>query len=222
MASRRSYVSPKRESRSRESRERILAAARKLFTLRGYNGTTMEAIAQEAAVSVQSLYQRFGGKAGLIRDQLDDMERLADIDSLRAALTDPTLTPRQQVAAFAAFIGRMSDAAAGLIAAAMASGDAQLQEVVVTGHARHRMAAREFVGQWRERGLLRGEPASDWAEVTLAGLTSIAMFTELRQTQGWSVEAVEGWMVDIVDRLLLVDGSSQAGGAEISQGFTNR
>ena len=45
----RAYRSSRRQEQARETRRRILAAALKLFSIYGYAGATIEAIAQEAA-----------------------------------------------------------------------------------------------------------------------------------------------------------------------------
>ena len=62
-------------SRGRRRRERtggaILDAATRLFVERGYGGTTVEAISDEADVAVGSLYGHFGSKEGLYLAVLD-------------------------------------------------------------------------------------------------------------------------------------------------------
>jgi AcrR family transcriptional regulator len=55
-----------REMKKERSREAILRAARKLFFSLGYDGTTVEAIAEEAQVAVGTVYNYFQSKSGLI------------------------------------------------------------------------------------------------------------------------------------------------------------
>lgn len=43
-----------------------MSAARRLFAEHGYHGTTIEAIANEAAVAVQTVYFSFGSKAAIL------------------------------------------------------------------------------------------------------------------------------------------------------------
>lgn len=57
------------------NRARILAAAERLFTERGANGTTMDAIAAEAGVGKGTLFRRFGDRASLVFALLDRTER---------------------------------------------------------------------------------------------------------------------------------------------------
>ncbi|PIB76245.1 TetR/AcrR family transcriptional regulator [Mycolicibacterium brumae] len=47
--------------------ERIVAAARELYTVRGYDETNVADIAEEAGVGVATVYRRFGTKHNLIR-----------------------------------------------------------------------------------------------------------------------------------------------------------
>ena len=203
MAPNRTYVSPKREAQSQETAQRILAAARELFARRGYAGTTIEAVAREAGVSVQSVYQRFTDKAGLIRAQLDDVDRAGDVGALRAATGDPRAPPLAQAEALARFIGRLGDVAGPLLAAARASNDPQLRAFAEGGAARHRGGTARLAAQWAERGLLRPGLAPDRAGAILAATCSIGMFAELREDHGWSLEEAEAWIVEAIGRLLL-------------------
>ena len=55
-----------RKVRARQTRERIAAAAARLFAARGYQGTPMDAIAAEAGVAVQTVYFAFRTKPELL------------------------------------------------------------------------------------------------------------------------------------------------------------
>jgi AcrR family transcriptional regulator len=52
--------------RGRGGRERILAAATRLFEVQGINATTMEQVAEAAPVSKRTLYAHFPGKDDLV------------------------------------------------------------------------------------------------------------------------------------------------------------
>jgi len=58
-------VSNKREQQSQIRRERILLAAREIFPLHGYNGSSMAKIARQAGVSAGLIYRFFDSKQGL-------------------------------------------------------------------------------------------------------------------------------------------------------------
>lgn len=61
----------KRESKSERTRSAIIDAALKLFRERGYDATTMRAIADEASVSVGNAYYYFKSKEQLIQGFYD-------------------------------------------------------------------------------------------------------------------------------------------------------
>ena len=63
----RRYDSVRRREQARQTREAILDTAQRLFLSDGFATTTIAAIAQEARVSVDTIYKSFGGKAGLVR-----------------------------------------------------------------------------------------------------------------------------------------------------------
>src|SRR5690348_4400118 len=63
----RRYDSSGRREQARRTREGILDAAERQF-LEDYGGTTIASIADEAGVSVETIYKSFGGKAGLVRE----------------------------------------------------------------------------------------------------------------------------------------------------------
>jgi AcrR family transcriptional regulator len=65
--SRRPYHSPRRQQQAAATRQAVLDAAERLFVRDGYPATTMEAIAEEADVSVKTVYLPFATKSGLLR-----------------------------------------------------------------------------------------------------------------------------------------------------------
>ena len=70
-----------REDKKRETRERIERAALDLFATRGYDRTTMEAVAARAGVSARTVFRYFPAKSDLV---FGDSE--SDLAGLRAEL----------------------------------------------------------------------------------------------------------------------------------------
>ena len=64
---RRSYDSSRRREQAGDTRRRIIDAAQHRFLTDGYAATSVGSIADEAQVSVDTIYKSFGGKPGLIR-----------------------------------------------------------------------------------------------------------------------------------------------------------
>ncbi|PJE94184.1 TetR/AcrR family transcriptional regulator [Streptomyces carminius] len=60
-----------RQQKAQETRRRILDAALRLFTAHGYDGTTIDSIAREAEVAVQTVYFNFGNKPTILKELVD-------------------------------------------------------------------------------------------------------------------------------------------------------
>ncbi|HEX5616769.1 MAG TPA: helix-turn-helix domain-containing protein [Solirubrobacteraceae bacterium] len=71
-----SLSEPRRErADAARNRERVLAAARRLFAERGVHAVTMSEVAREAGVAKGTVFHRFGDRAGLALALLDEEER---------------------------------------------------------------------------------------------------------------------------------------------------
>ena len=87
----RSYVSPQREAQALATRQSILDAALRLFTASGYVATTIQAIADDAGVAVQTVYAVFGTKRELLRSLLEAAVRggaLVEADRLAVEIRE--------------------------------------------------------------------------------------------------------------------------------------
>ncbi len=67
----RNYNSETRESKALETKQRILDAARNLFSKEGFAGVTIDKIAQSAKVSTPTVYSIFQSKKGLLLALID-------------------------------------------------------------------------------------------------------------------------------------------------------
>ena len=63
----RSYDASHRREQASANRDRVIDVAQRRFLGDGYGATTIAAIADEAHVSVDTIYKSFGGKPGLVR-----------------------------------------------------------------------------------------------------------------------------------------------------------
>lgn len=68
---RRRYDASSRQLQARQNRDRILAAARRLFVEQGYAATSIEQIAAEAGVSGRTVFAGFASKINLLKQVLD-------------------------------------------------------------------------------------------------------------------------------------------------------
>lgn len=98
--SRRRYHSPLRADQARQTRSRVLEAAFALFAERGYAGTTIAAIAEQAGVSPETIYLTVSGKRGLLEAVIEtaiagDDEPVSGTDARWAEIADlPTAAER--------------------------------------------------------------------------------------------------------------------------------
>ncbi|PLK71220.1 TetR/AcrR family transcriptional regulator [Rhizobium sp. TH135] len=78
-----------RQSRSRQTREQILAAARDLFSRQGYEPTSIDQVATAAKVAKSSVFAHFGDKANLLAALgLTEIEKLAEAGKAEVDRTD--------------------------------------------------------------------------------------------------------------------------------------
>jgi AcrR family transcriptional regulator len=83
-------LTPSRSSsaseRGRETKERLLDAAERLFGERGFEGASMRAVTQEAGTSVSAANYHFGSKEALLRATL--LRRVEPVNRRRIAWLD--------------------------------------------------------------------------------------------------------------------------------------
>lgn len=83
-----------------ERRHQLIDIARSLFAERGYDGTSIEEVAQRAGVSKPVVYEHFGGKEGLYAVVVD-REMSALLDGVTASLTNNQYRPRVEAVTLA-------------------------------------------------------------------------------------------------------------------------
>src|ERR1700704_5506094 len=76
----------RRRSGAAATRRRIAEAALELFSTRGYAATSLQAIADAASLHVQTIYQTFGSKPGVLE---------AACELARAGTEDPETAPSE-------------------------------------------------------------------------------------------------------------------------------
>lgn len=183
----RGYRSPKREAQARATRERVARAGRKLFARQGYAATTLQAVAAEAGVAVQTVYATYGSKRAILSELLRQMEKDADIADLPrqvAAQEDP----REQLRLGIGSVNRIFDRGLDVveIVRGAATADAHLASAWRKGEARRRQGQRNFIRMWSARGVLRSDLSEREATDILWALTGEDVFRLLRVESGWS------------------------------------
>lgn len=195
----RTYRSKLRAEQTEATRRRILDAARLLFARQGYQGATMEQLAEEAGVAIQTVYGAFGSKHNLAVAVINDV--LANMGIPEMARQAGDIADAQEALRYAAHINR-------LIGERIVDLDSLLSNVDL-----HRIA--QVDDRHRERSIAgvlavviaapqrRQDLSDDEIRDTLLALTSKTLYRMLVQERGWSPETYERWLADLLILALL-------------------
>jgi AcrR family transcriptional regulator len=190
---RRNYDASRRRRRAEEGRARILEVARRLFLENGYGATAVSQIADEADVSVETIYKAFGGKAGLVRSLVEralegtgasPAERRSD--DMRAHETDA----RKVIENWGAFVGEVAPLVAPILilARGASASDPELVRVLDRADAA-RLARMELnAGALLGRGDLRPGITLAEARDVLWTYSSAELYELLVVHRGWPIE----------------------------------
>ncbi|MGA6204303.1 TetR/AcrR family transcriptional regulator [Nocardia testacea] len=199
---RRSYDSLRRQAQAQRTRAEIAEAARRLFVARGWGATTVREVAQEAGVSVPTVYAAYGNKTGLVWALVEAADLPADPARLLGELE--SAEPARQLAAMAGYDRRLFESSGDLIGLIREAGRTEAD--LATLYTRVRRAAdgiREEVFSAWPTGTLRSGVDLSTAVDTYAALCNIDVYTVLIRERGWSSERVEQWWSHVLVRQLL-------------------
>ena len=207
-----------RREQAKATRRRIVDSAYRLFSAGGYPSTTMDAIATEAGVAVQTVYHVFNTKAELLREV---------IEVAAAGRHDPPPAPAWLDEVFAENDGRrvlalttehgfdMSARVAPLIAAinAAASTDPSFADYWNASCTVRRNGTAEIAARLAASGELRSglgtQRAADIFYATGSHATLSAFLTDC----GWSLEEVKAWYYEMACNQLLSEEARRGVGA---------
>ena len=200
-----------RATKAAATRARMIAAARKLFVDRGYTSTTMQAIAAEAGVAVQTLYFTFDTKRAILSELVDvevagDSASVATLDRpwVAEALAAPPADMLRRLAAEGVRINARVAPVLEVVRSA-APMDAAIAELWQTNIAQRHTGMMVFVGALAGKGRLRpGLTVARAADIGMALLAPETYILLVRE-RGWSREALTDWIVDALNCQLLAD-----------------
>ncbi len=204
----RRYRSEVRQAQAAATRSRVLDAATGLFSTRGYGRVTMQAVADQAGVSVETVYAQ-GTKSSLLRCCVD--RALAGNDEPVALASQPAsveaLGAATQVEVATAFarlsVTRAQRAAAAIVAFEdAAAADPALAEEWQLAEQRRLVDYRGVVDALaRVGGLAPGYDAASATEALWATLTP-RLAHVLLDRLGWHPDRVVAWVVGTVRTVL--------------------
>jgi AcrR family transcriptional regulator len=208
---RRRYDASGRRAAAGETRSRIVGAARRLFLDRGYAATRMVEIAQEAGVSLETVYASVGTKPALMRYLVETALSGSDepIPALERASTREIRAepdPRRKLVMFAKVIRELNQRVAPLwvVLKEAAAGDAELRAMAAELDRRRAGHMRVFVAEALEAtGALRSGLSVDTAADVIWATNAPEFFLLLVQDRGWDPDSFEEWLSDTWARILV-------------------
>jgi AcrR family transcriptional regulator len=205
----RTYRSTLRADQARETRRRIRDAADALFLDRGYVGTSMDAVAEAAGVSRQTVFSAFGSKANLLKEAFDvrlagDDEPLALAERPEAQRildeTDPAALLRAQADFFVITTLRVLPLWPAMVAGAAT--DTACAEVLAFFDRGRLEGPGEIVDVLAQRGQLRRGLSRKQGKEAMYLLTN-PNATHDALGRGWTVRELQRWLGDCLVAVLL-------------------
>lgn len=203
MPVKRSYSSAKRQAQARETRRAIIQSARELFVAGGYAATTMQAIAEEAGVAVQTVYAVFGTKRELLRQLIessvtgdDEPQPITERAEAQAVAAEPD--PRRRAELDAALSRSITERVAPIVRVIgeAAASDPELAAVMEAVKAARR---EEMIASARIIAGPDGLRVDDEeAAATLYVLYSPQVADMLMRDYGWTPERYEAWLARMI------------------------
>jgi AcrR family transcriptional regulator len=206
----RAYNSSRRQEQAKQTRRQIVEAAHRLFIERGYAGATLDAIAQQAGVAVETVYASFGNKRAILSKLIDvsvvgDDEPIPLLDRQGPQVTMQETDQHRQIELFVndiyEIMGRMAPVFDIMRAAAKTEPDISemLQNIL---NARFQ-GMLTFVRALLKNGSLREGLTPEAAAETVWALTSGELYILLITNRGWSENQYKQWMMNALINLLL-------------------
>ena len=206
-------VKPPRDRRARraaETRLRIIEAAGRLFAERGYSGTTIEAVAAEADVAVETVYARFKNKRNLLAAYLDvaivgGAAAVPLLDRDEVQQVRQTRDQRDQLRRLA-HLGRTifeRTATAHAVLRSAAAVDPEAAAIADEDDIRRRTTIRAYIDIVADAGPLRDGLSKEEAADTFSVLASPEGYLRLTTSRGWTPTRYERWLAANLTLLLL-------------------
>jgi len=207
---RRRYESTLRQEQARHTRARILDAAQKLFSERGYANTSMDAIAKGAGVATDTVYATFQSKPGLLHRLLDvrvggDDEPVELLERAGPQAVKREPSQRRQLEAFASDVAGIQERVRPVddIMRGAAAVDSEIAAFRTRMHESRLDNMRQFASWVASKGPLRDGLSGDDAATIVWTLASPEVHRLLRAERGWTAERYRNWLATTLIRTLL-------------------
>jgi AcrR family transcriptional regulator len=197
MASGQTASISRREEYAEATRQAILAAARRLFSERGYFATKVDDIAALARVAPATVYAVSGGKQGLLRTLMEIWTNAPIVAATLIRieeLDDPTAILRLVASSCRSMREQCGDVVRVLLVTA--PHDRAVAESLAIATARYRQAFVSVAHRLENLNALQaGMDASQAVDVLWFYFGYSGLFT-LHDENGWTYERAERWLCD--------------------------
>src|SRR6266550_1210112 len=200
----RPYKSMVRERQAGDTRRRIVEATRHLLQSEGYAGMTIEAIAQRAEVSAQSVYAIFKSKTGILIELLDQSmfgPEYEEVVLQALGASDPETRLR-----LAAGVARQIRGAQSAAFDLMRGTGVVAPELAKLERQRERLRYEKEEGMitfLRDAGRLRPGLSHNTARDVFWMLTGGDVYRMLVHERGWSPQKYQNWLAETLVHSLL-------------------
>ena len=198
-----------RSERALQTRRRMLGSARELFVTLGYTATTMERIADEAGVAVQTLYYSFGTKGQLLCEVVE--ATAADEDDAAPVAQRPWMQEMLGATSGARVLALTVEHGADIFAraaplwpaVAAATGDPDVDRYWNGVAAGRREGQARMVVRLADLGALRDGLTPHRATDIVVALFGHDVFRSLVSEATWSVREYKAWLLTTLAQQLL-------------------
>lgn len=198
------YDNRQREEAARTTRARIIETAKTSFLRRGFGGTTIRHVADEAGVSQETIYKTFGGKSALLK-AVYDVSLAGDDEAVPLAARPEALAVRDATSpgaaalAYAELAQLISSRIDPLLRVLLGSRDTDkaLAEFARTTERERHVGSSFYVRQWEQAGWLRDDITTDQAIDSVWALNS-PQPRWLLLDHGWDEEQYTHWLAELI------------------------
>lgn len=200
----RTYHSETRKTQAAQTKGRILATAKSLFHSKGFEGVTIEQIAQAADASGPTIYALFQSKRGVLRALMDEALPANQFEALvKEAMQEKS--PKKHLALSAQIARRMYDAERAQMeifqGAAILS--PEFKELEKERELRRYMRQEESIKMIAKEGVLLKGLSLSKARYILWAFTGRDMYRMFVIERGWTSEEYETWLAQLLVKMLM-------------------
>lgn len=200
----RPYHSPRRQEQAATTRGRIVAAAMRQLEEKGYANMTLESIAHEAGVALQTVYAVCKSKKGVLARILENSVESHNYDKYRDSIPQ-IKSGTERVKAIGHFHSLLLEHSApgfqiarGLDVVAPELGELEKDHELMLYE-----KCRGLIRQMAEDGLLRQDLDQESATDVYFALGAPGLHRRLTRLRGWSGRRYAAWLSDMLRLVLL-------------------